>query len=107
MTTIRNRLLGWAGVLRLADFRRLWLAQSVSQVGTQITLLALPLAAIVVLGASPLEVGVLGAVEFLPFLLFTLPAGVWVDRLPRRRILIAADVGRAGILAVVPAAYLL
>jgi len=50
---------------------------------------------------------VLGAVEFLPFLLFTLPAGVWVDRLPRRRILIAADLGRAGILAMVPALYLL
>jgi MFS family permease len=85
----------------------LWLAQTVSQVGTQVTLLALPLVAILVLGASPLEVGVLGAVEFLPFLLFTLPAGVWVDRLPRRRILIAADLGRAGILAMVPVLYLL
>jgi MFS family permease len=100
-------VLDWAGLLREADFRRLWLAQSVSQVGTQVTLLALPLAAILVLGASPLEVGVLGAVEFLPFLLFTLPAGVWVDRLPRRRILIAADLGRAAILAAVPALFAL
>jgi MFS family permease len=107
MTTVRDRLLGWGGLLRQPAFRRLWLAQSVSQVGTQVTLLALPLAAILVLGASPLEVGVLGAIEFLPFLLFTLPAGVWVDRLPRRRILIAADLGRAGILAAVPAMYLL
>ena len=107
MTTARDRLLGWGGLLRQADFRRLWLAQSVSQVGTQITFLALPLVAIVVLGASPLEVGVLGALEFLPFLLFTLPAGVWVDRLPRRRILIAADLGRAAILSAVPLAYLL
>jgi MFS family permease len=107
MTSIRARLTGWGGLLHQPDFRRLWLAQSVSQVGTQVTLLALPLAAILVLGASPLEVGVLGAVEFLPFLLFTLPAGVWVDRLPRRGILIAADLGRGAILAIVPALYLL
>ena len=107
MTSVRDRLLNWGGLLRQPDFRRLWLAQSVSQVGTQITLLALPLVAILVLGASPLEVGVLGALEFLPFLLFTLPAGVWVDRLQRRRILIAADLGRAGILAFVPALHFL
>ncbi|HYU50081.1 MAG TPA: MFS transporter, partial [Candidatus Limnocylindria bacterium] len=97
-----SRLLG---VLRQADFRQLWLAQTVSQFGTQITVLALPLAAILVLRASTFEVAVLGALEFLPFLLFTLPAGAWVDRLPRRRVLIAADVGRAGLLLVIPVSY--
>ena len=101
-----RRAAGWADLLREPGFRGLWLAQTVSQVGTQITFLAMPLVAILVLDAGPLEVGILGAVDFLPFLLFTLPAGVWVDRIPRRRILIVADVGRALVLAVVPAAYL-
>ena len=98
----RHRL---GDLLRQPGFRGLWLAQTVSQVGTQITLLAMPLVAILELGATPLEVGILGAVDFLPFLLFTLPAGVWVDRLHRRRILIAADIGRALVLAIVPIAY--
>ena len=91
-----HRLRAYAGLLAEPDFRRLWLAQSISQVGTQVTQLALPFVAILVLKASPFEVAVLGAIEFLPFLLFTLPAGVWVDRLARRRILVVADVGRAG-----------
>jgi len=101
---VLSRLLG---VLRQADFRQLWLAQTVSQLGTQITVLALPLAAILVLHASTFEVAVLGALEFLPFLLFTLPAGAWVDRLPRRPVLIAADIGRAALLLVIPASYAL
>jgi len=96
----------YAGLLRERDFRRLWLAQTVSQVGTQVTNLALPLVAILVLNASAFEVALLGAIEFLPFVFFTLPAGAWVDRLPKRRVLIAADLGRAAILALVPVAYL-
>jgi len=96
----------YAGLLRERDFRRLWLAQTVSQVGTQVTNLALPLVAILVLNASAFEVALLGAIEFLPFVFFTLPAGAWVDRLPKRRVLIAADLGRAAILAFVPIAYL-
>jgi MFS family permease len=99
-------LVAWAGLLRQPGFRGLWLAQTVSQLGSQVTWIAMPLVAILTLGASALEVGILTAVDFLPFLLFTLPAGVWVDRLPRRRILIAADIGRAFVLAAVPAAYL-
>jgi MFS family permease len=94
----------YLGLFGEPAFRRLWLAQSISQIGTQVTLLALPLVAILVLGATPFEVAALGAVEFLPFLLFTLPAGAWVDRLPRRRILVVADLGRAAILALIPAA---
>lgn len=68
-------------------------------------MLALPLAAILVLDASAFEVAALTTVEFLPFLLFALPAGVWVDRLRRRPILILADVGRGLSLASIPIAY--
>ena len=93
------RLWPSTGLWRHADFLRLWGGQTVSQFGSQVSQLALPLAAILVLDASAFEVALLGAVEFLPFLLFTLPAGVWVDRLPRRPILIVSDFGRAVALA--------
>ena len=94
-----------AGLWRHGDFLRLWGGQTISQFGTQIGQLAIPLAAILVLDASAFEVALLGTVEFLPFLLFTLPAGVWVDRLPRKPILILGDLGRAAALASVPLAY--
>src|SRR5260370_28902761 len=83
----------------------LWSAQTVSQFGSQVTNLALPLAAILVLKASTFEVAALGVVESLPFVLFSLPAGVWGDRLRRRPILIVADLGRGGALASIPLAY--
>ncbi len=89
------------------DFRRLWAAQTVSQFGSEITGLALPLVAILVLDASTFAVAVLAVVDWLPFFLFSLPAGVWIDRLPRRPILIASDLGRALILGSIPIAYLL
>jgi MFS family permease len=101
-----SRVWPHGGLWRRADFLRLWGAETVSQFGSQVTLLALPLAAILVLDASAFEVAVLGTVEFLPFLLFSLPAGVWVDRLARKPILVWADIGRAVVLASVPAAYL-
>jgi MFS family permease len=94
------------GLWRHPDFLKLWSAETVSQFGTQVSQLALPLVAILVLDASTFEVAALGTVEFLPFVLFTLPAGVWVDRLPRRPILIAGDFGRAALLATIPVAYL-
>ena len=93
------------GLWRHPDFLRLWAGQTISQFGSQISALALPIAAIVVLDASAFQVALLGTVEFLPFLLFTLPAGVWVDRLPRRPILVIADLGRAAALVSVPVAY--
>jgi MFS family permease len=89
------------------DFLRLWSAETISQFGTQVTFLAMPLAAVVVLDASPFEVGLLTTLEFLPFLLVGLQAGVWVDRSRRRPLLIASDIGRAVALATVPIAYLL
>ena len=93
------------GLWRHADFLKLWSAETVSQFGSQVSQLAIPFAAVLVLDASAFEVAVLGTVEFLPFLLFTLPAGVWVDRLRRRPILIAGDLGRAALLASIPIAY--
>jgi MFS family permease len=90
---------------RDADFLRLWGAQTVSQVGSQVSGLALPLVAILSLHATTFQVAALGTVEFLPFVLLTLPAGVWVDRLRRRPILIVADWGRAVVLGSVPLAY--
>lgn len=93
------------GLWRDADFLRLWGAHTISQFGTQITLLAMPLAAIVSLEASAFEVALLGALEYAPFLLLTLPVGVWADRVRRRPLLIAADLGRALVLATVPLAW--
>ena len=92
-------------VIRNPDFVRLWAAETISQFGTQISLLALPLVAISLLNASAFEVAALATIEFLPFILFSLPAGAWVDRLRRRPILIAGDLGRAAALATVPIAY--
>jgi MFS family permease len=74
-------------------------------VGSQVSGLALPLVAILVLHASTFAVAALGVAEFVPFVLLTLPAGVWVDRLRRRPILIASDAGRAVVLGSVPLAY--
>ena len=93
------------GLLRQRDFLWLWSAQSISQFGSQVSQLALPLVAIIVLGESAFNVAMLGMVEFLPFLLLSLPAGVWVDRLRRRPILVAADLLRAVALVSVPLAY--
>jgi len=93
-------------VVRNPDFRRLWAAETISQFGTQISLLALPIIAVVLLRATPLEVALLGTIEFVPFMLFSLPAGVGVDRLRRRPILIIGDIGRGLALATIPVAYL-
>jgi MFS family permease len=101
------RLRPRTGLWRHSDFLKLWSAQSISQLGTQVSVLAIPLAAILVLHASAFEVASLNTVDFLPFLLFSLPAGVWVDRLPRRPILVLADAGRAVALTSIPVAYAL
>jgi MFS family permease len=104
--SLRGRLhLPRRGLWGHPDFLRLWSAQTIAQFGSQVTQLALPLAAIIVLDASAFEVALVGTIYFLPFVLFTLPAGVWVDRLRRRPILIAADLGRAAALLSVPIVY--
>jgi MFS family permease len=97
----------FTGLWRKPDFLKLWTGQTISQVGTLITGLALPLAAIGLLRASPAQVALLGAAGVAPRLLLGLFAGVWVDRLRRRPLLIVADIGRALALASVPVATLL
>jgi MFS family permease len=100
-----RRLWPRGGLWRHGDFLKLWSAETVSQLGTQVSQLALPLAAILVLDASAFQVAFLTTVEFLPFVLLTLPAGVWVDRMRRRPILVAADLGRGLLLASIPLAH--
>lgn len=94
-------------LFRQRDFTKLWSAATISLFGTQVTEIAIPVVAILILQVSPFEVALVGTLQFLPFLLFTLPAGVWVDRLSRRRILIAADLGRAVMIASIPITFVL
>lgn len=93
------------GLWRHGDFLRLWAGQTVSQLGSTVTREALPLTAILALGATPLQMGLLGAAGSAPLLLFGLFAGVWVDRLRRRPLMIAVDLGRALVLLSVPLAW--
>ncbi|HET7471884.1 MAG TPA: MFS transporter, partial [Candidatus Limnocylindrales bacterium] len=104
MTASSNSRLG---LLRHGNFARLWSAATISLFGTQVSQIAIPFIAAVLLNASAAEVGLLTTIEFLPFLLFTLPAGVWVDRFPKKRILVLGDLGRAVMLASIPIAYAL
>lgn len=89
------------------DFLKLWGGETISQVGSQITILALPLTAIISLKASPQEVGMLTAAQFAPFLLVTLFAGVWLDSHRRRMALVVTSLGRAALLGLIPLLYLL
>jgi MFS family permease len=94
---------GWRTELsRNHDFLKLWGSLTITHFGAQITTLALPLTAALVLHASPFEMGVLVALEALPFSLFGLFAGVIVDRLPKLPIIIWADAGRGLALLTVP-----
>lgn len=102
-----RQLLAPDSVLRNADFLKLWSAQTLSAFGFQIGGLAIPLVAIAVLEVSAFQVALLTTTASLPFLLFSLPVGVWVDRLPRRPILIFADIGRGLALSSIPLAHLL
>jgi len=95
------------GLWHHRDFMRLWAGQTVSQLGSTITREALPYTAILALHTTALQMGLLGAASAAPLLLIGLFAGVWVDRLRRRPILIATDVGRALLLLSIPLAYLL
>ncbi|MFJ5707812.1 MFS transporter [Streptomyces sp. NPDC093105] len=95
-------------LLRERTFRRYWTGQTVSLVGDQVSLMALPLAAVLVLGADAAQMGWLKTLELLPALLLNLPFGAWADRRAnRRRIMIATDLGRAALLVTLPVAYAL
>ncbi len=92
-------------LLRSPDFLKLWTAQTISAFGTQVTILAVPIVAALTLEVSPFEFGLLSTIEFLPFVFLGLPAGVWVDRLRRRPILVVADVVRGISLLSIPLAF--
>lgn len=92
---------------RHRDFRYLWFGQAVSEMGSVVTRTALPIAAILALDAGAIEVGLLVAASSAAVLIVGLAAGAWVDRLPRRPVLIAADLGRALVLGTVPLAAVL
>jgi MFS family permease len=81
---------------------RLWFGQTISELGTQVSQLAVPTVAILLLHATPLQVGLLSALEFLPFPVLGLVAGVYADRLKRRPLMIASDLGRLIALATIP-----
>ena len=88
------------------DFRKLWFGQTISVFGDQITQLGLPLVAVLTLGADASQMGLLTAVGLFPHLLFSLPAGVWLDRVrERRRLMVWADIGRAALIGSIPVAY--
>ena len=94
-------------VRRNPDFLKLWAGQTVSLLGSAVTMLALPSVAILTLGAKPFQVGLLESAQFLAFPILALPAGVWVDRWERRMVMIVADVGRALALGSIPLAWAL
>ncbi|RCG28396.1 MFS transporter [Sphaerisporangium album] len=92
------------GLLRERDFRLLWVGETASAFGSSVTSVALPLVAITVLQANALVVGVLAAASWVPWLLIGLPAGAWVDRLPRRPVMLACDAVSALVFCSVPVA---
>ena len=98
MTTEAKGRRSW---LLSGDFGRFWLGQTVSNLGSSFTLFALPLLVFKLTG-SPLNLGVTTAAEFVPYLLFGLVIGAWVDRVDRKRLMIATDLARAAVIAVIP-----
>jgi MFS family permease len=94
------------GLLWHRDFRLLWFGETVSQLGTAMAVVAMPLAAVTVLHAGTFAVTALVAMTWLPWLLIGLPAGAWVDRLPRRAVMVACDLIAVALYASVPLAAL-
>lgn len=95
----RRRLINDPGFLRL------WAAETISHLGTNFSNLAMPIVAIQLLNASPLDIAAINLADTLPFLLLGLLVGALVDRLPRRGVLIAGDLGRAALLLMIPVSY--
>ncbi len=98
---------GRGGLFGHHDFRQLWIGDTISQFGTQLTMLAIPVLAVRVLHADAFEMGLLGTFEFLAFLVIGLPAGAWVDRWRKQRVLVSNDLVRGLALASLPAAWAL
>ena len=89
------------------DFLRLWAGETISLFGTQVTVLALPLVAVITLRASAAQVGLLNACRYAPFVVVTLFAGVVVDRVRRRPTMIVVNLGRGALIALIPLTALL
>lgn len=99
------RLLPTGDLLRDAVYRRLWLSVLISSFGAQVTMLAIPLTAAVLLHATPTQMGWLTTVELLPFVLFSLPVGVWLDRVRKLPLYIAGEALLALAVGSVPLAW--
>jgi predicted MFS family arabinose efflux permease len=99
--------LRFAGLWKNADFMKLWTAETISVFGSMVSGAALSFTAILFVNATPAQLGLLKVADLLPKFLAGLVAGVWVDRLRRRPIMVAADLGRALLLVTIPAAALL
>ncbi len=87
------------------DFLKLWAGETISVFGSLVGQTAMSFTAVLVLHANALDIGLLTAAHLVPDVLFGLVAGVWVDRLPRRPLMIAADIGRFALLVTIPLAY--
>ena len=98
MTSEPTRRRSW---LLSGDFGRFWLGQTISNLGSSFTMFALPLLVFNLTG-SPINLGITTAAEFVPYLLFGLVIGAWVDRVDRRRLMIATDLARAAVIATIP-----
>jgi MFS family permease len=114
LATLRTWLPDWwlnrftlapTDLLRDAVYRRLWTSILISSFGGQVTLLALPLTAAVLLHATPTQMGVLTAAEIVPFVLFSLPSGVWLDRVRKLPVYVVGELSLAFAVATVPVAW--
>lgn len=90
------------GALRNPDFRKFWIGETISLIGAEVTRFALPLVAVLTLGASAFEVGVLNAMRYAPIVVVSLFAGIWLDRRRRLPVLVASNAGRAVCIAMIP-----
>ncbi|WP_395688154.1 MFS transporter [Caenimonas koreensis] len=104
---LRHVTLASDDLLRDKLYRRLWLSILISAFGGQITMLAIPLTAAVLLHATPSQMGLLTAAEIAPFILFSLPSGVWLDRVRKLPVYVAGELTIALVLITVPAAWAL
>ena len=114
---MRNQLAQWrsaliekftlppSDLLRDVVYRRLWSSILISSFGAQVTMLALPLTAAVLLHATPTQMGLLTAMEIVPFVLFSLPSGVWLDRVRKLPVYVVGEVMLALVVASVPLAW--
>ncbi len=105
MRWLQRFALGPTDLLRDATYRRLWTSILISSFGGQVTLLALPLSAAVLLHASPTQMGLLSAAELFPFVLFSLPTGVWLDRVRKLPVYVVGELSIAITVATVPLAW--